>query len=268
MEQSQCVKNKTMDLESQYKITDFELQCLKEETIDFESITLSVEYIERIAVLLGSSSLKTWKEVNLSDCGICGHIHMIYCKLRKCTDVTIKVMKLNDNNMTAAEAPCVSGITINCNVEKLFINGNHGIGESEQLYIMLTSLYTNLKELHMCDVNLLRNGVDLFKALQHNNTLKELVMENNNITDVACIAITTALKDNNCLIKLWMWKNKISGKTSILILDTLRCNDSLESLGLPNPNENTISIIRSLEETVNKERKDRKCFVGLKVHFK
>ena len=267
MEQSQCVEDKTMNLESQCEITDFESHFLKKGSIIFDpGTTLSVEIIERIAVLLSSSSRKEWEEVALPpDCGISGHFDMIYCKLRKRTDVTIKVLTLKNNKMTDEDAVSVSRTVVNCNVEKLYINGNHGIGESEQLYSMLTSPYTNLKILHMRDVKLSNSGVGfLFSRLQHNNALKELVIDSNDITN-PCAAITTALKHNNCLTKLWIHDNKISGNTSILILDALKCNDSLKRLILPNPNENTVSTIRSLQKTVNKEREDRGCYVRLEV---
>ena len=262
MGQSQCVKDKTINLESQDKITDFdESQCLKDGTIECESI-MSVTIIECIGVLLSSSRRKAWSEVNLSGCHICGYFRTIYCKLRKCSDVTIEVLKLNKSSITSADAHCVSEIVLHCKVQKLFINGNHNVGESKQLYIMLTSPDTNLKILHMRDVKLLNNGVDLFMALQQNNTLKELIMTNNDITDVACEPIATALKDiNNCLTKLWIYENEISGKTSIRILDAVKCNNSLESLVLPNTNESTASTLKSLAETVNKEREDRGCNV-------
>lgn len=238
--------------------------CFKDKTIDLEQIRLLQEDVECVAEFVGTSSIKSWLEVNLSYCGICGHINTMCCKLSRprCTGVMIKVLQLNSNNITSVDASCVSGIVVNCRVQKLFINGNYGIGESEQLYFMLRSPYTNLKELHMLNVKLTKVGVGyLFGALQHNNTLEELMLGNNNITDDACEAITTALQMNNHLAKLFIWNNPFGRGTSEFILCALKSNTSLMRLCLPYHNEATNRKLESLLEDINKTREDRRCQV-------
>ena len=131
-----------------------QLPCFKDRTVDLNHIKLPQEDVEFVAEFVGTSSRKTWLEVNLSCCDICGHIHTIYCILSRCNGVKIDVLRLNGNNIPSADASSVSGIVVNCKVQKLFINDNCGIGESEQLYFMLRSPHTNLKELHMLDVKL------------------------------------------------------------------------------------------------------------------
>ena len=242
------------------------LPCFQDKTIDLKGIKLLQEDVECVAEFSSSSSIKAWVEVNLSSCGICGHIHTIYCKL-KLNNITIEVLQLNYNNLTVMHASFVSQIVVNCRVQKLFINGNHGIGDSEQLYVMLRSPSTNLKELHMRGVKLSTHAIYLFRAIQHNNTLKELVVENNSITDDACEAITTTLQTNNCLTKLWMWNNPLSSEACKLILNALKNNKSLARLGLPCYNESTKRIIESLQEVVNTTREHRRCQVKLSVDF-
>lgn len=75
------------------------------------------------------------------------------------------------------------------------------------------------------------------------------------------------LKKNNHLTKLWMWNNPISGEASKFILSTLIDNNSLGQLGLPYYSESTERTIKSLQDTVNKNREDRRCQVTLFVDF-
>ena len=242
--------------------------CFKDRTIDLQQTKLLQEDVECVAEFVGTSSIKAWLEVNLSYCGICGHIYTMYCKLSRCIGVTIKVLQLIGNNITSVDASCVSGIVVNCKVQKLFINDNHGIGESEQLYFMLRSRDTNLKELHMLNVKLTKIGVEyLFRALQHNNTLEELKLGNNNITDDACETITTALQMNNRLVKLFIWNNPFGRVTSEFILCALKRNTSLVLLVLPYHDEVTNRKLESLLEDVNKTREDRRCQVKLSFEY-
>lgn len=243
-------------------------QCFKDKTINLELNKLLQEDLECVAAVLTSSSCKQWFEVNLSNCSIRDHFFKMYCKLNECNNVTIKVLQLNYNHITAVYSSWVSQIVINYKVEKLWINGNHAIGDNKQFYCIMLGIPTRLQVLHMSDVKLSSNSaVYLFKALQHNHALKELVITNNNINDNACEAITTTLKKNNCLAKLWMWKNPISGEACELILSALVDNNSLEQLGLPYHNESTERTIKSLQETVIKKRQDGRCQVTLLIDF-
>ena len=245
-----------------------QLPCFKDKTIELMHSKMLQGDGECVAEFVSSSSIKAWLEVNLSYCDICGHIHTMYYILSRCNDVTIKVLQLNYSHLSDVHASCVSGIVVNCKVQKLFINGNRGIGESEQLYFMLRSPSTNLKDLHMCNVKLSNNGaIYLFRALQHNNTLKELILENNDIANDACEAITTALQMNNCLAKLFIWKNPLGSVAFEFILHALKNNNSLERLALSYHNETTNRKIRYLQEVVNKTREDRRCQVKLSIEF-
>lgn len=262
---------------SYYKAGDIEscsyveqLQCFEDREINLKGYKMLQEDMECVAEFVNSSSIKAWVEINLSYCNICAHIDIMYRKLNacECNDVTIEVLQLNYNHITGVHASWVSEIVVNCKVHKLFIDGNHGIGESEQLYFMLSSPSTNLEVLYMNDVRLsYKDAIYLFKALQHNKTLKELIVTNNNITDRACEAITTALKKNNCLAKLWIWNNPLSSEASKFMLGALKNNCSLERLGLPCYNENTERNIISLKEVVNKTREDHRCQVKLSIDF-
>lgn len=244
-----------------------QLQCFNEKTINLSQCKLQLEDVECIAVFVTSSSYKEWSEINLSNCGR-DHIYKMYCKLSKCNDVTIKVLQLNNNHIVGVYSSYVSEIVINYKVQKLWINGNHDIGKNKKFYNMLTDPSTKLEVLHMSDVKLSsHSAIYLFKALLNNSTLRELVVTNNNINDHACEAITAMLNKNNYLTKLWIWRNPISSEASKIILRALIANNSLERLGLPYYNDPTERIIRSLQETVNKQRQSHRCKVTLLVDF-
>ena len=248
-----------------------QLPCFKDATIDLEGSKLLEKDVECIAVFIISSANKVWVEVNLSNCGIndC-HIHVLYQRLHGCDNVTIEVLRLEQNFITALYSPWISEIVVACKLQKVWFNGNPGIGESEQLNCMLTDLCTNLRLLHMRNVKLSDTGaIYLFQALPYNNTLEELVVAENDITDRTCAAITTTLKKNKCLAKLWIWNNPISGEGSKFIVEAVKYNNTLQMLVLPahRLSESTQRNIKSLEESINISRGDRKCQVTFSVDF-
>ena len=107
----------------------------------------------------------------------------------------------------------------------------------------------------------------LFIALQCNNTLKELNVTDNDITDRSYAIIATTLRKNNHLAKLWIWKNPISGEASKLILQDIKHNSSLEQLGLRYYGEKIQKSITILQDNINTIREGHKDLVKLQVHF-
>ena len=227
------------------------------------------EDLERVAVFIYSSTIEHWTEVNLSNCGINdSNIHLLFQRLHEDNDITIKVLQLNYNGLTKKHSSWISDLTVDYRIQKLSVNGNHGIGQSKQLYCMLTNPDTNLATLHMEGVNLSDNDVhNLFTAVQHNDTLKELNVNDNNITDCSCPIIATSLQSNTSLVKLWMSKNPISGEACKLILEDLKHNNSLRQLTFCYYGENIQRSIEILQQGINKTREDHKCLVELTINF-
>lgn len=246
----------------------FKDQTFKDQTVDLRDSKLQEKDMKYLATFIASCPNKVWVEINLSNCSICDdHINMLSTELCKCNDVTIEVMQLNDNDVTGACSSSISEIIINCKVQKLWIKNNHFVGVNEQFYLMLTNPFTKLQQLHMSGVKLSHDGaVSLFKAIQQNNTLKELDVTDNNIGDDSCGALTTALQMNDCLTKLFLWKNPISYLGSVFIVKGLKDNSSLERLGLPYHSVKNETNITSLQKSCNEKRR-HKCQVELQVHF-
>ena len=244
--------------------------CFKDSTINLHRSTLG-DNLKYVAVFIISSAKKHWVEVDLSNCGINDdYIHLVYQALHEHNDVTIRVLQLSNNNITEKHSSWISDIIVDYEVQKLYVNGNHCIGQNKQFYCMLTNPNTKLRVLHMEDVKLSdTDACNLFKALQSNNTLKELNVTNNGITNLSCAIITTTLQMNSCLATLWMWKNAINGEASKLILVNLKHNNnnSLEQLGLPYCSETIQKSITVLQDDINKTREGHNCLVKLQVHF-
>ena len=175
---------------------------------------------------------------------------------------------LHFNGLTAQSSSLISELTVNCGVMTLWITGNYTIGENQQLYYILTDPSTMLEELNMWRTRLSSTGATyLFTALKDNNTLKDLYIDLNSITDDACDVITTALEKNSCLVKLSINDNPLSSEAIINIVRCLEINNSLQLLGLPDCHLGIQENIKFLQEVVNKKRESQGCQVKLKIKF-
>ena len=105
----------------------------------------------------------------------------------------------------------------------------------------------------------------LFNTLKDNSTLKILSIVDNDITDDASDAITTALERNSCLVRLNMSSNLLTGKAIVNIVNSLKGNNTLEMLWLPQCLENVENRISSLQEVINEKRESQGYQVKLRV---
>ena len=243
-------------------------QAFMSQAIDLACTALSLIDVTCTTFFLLSSNIK-WLELNLRDCCIQDHgVYVLYHALCSSKNVQITTLQLSYNGLTEASSSMIGDIVINCNVKKLWINGNHFIGESQKLCSMLADDLSTLESLYMVDIKLSsRAATSIFLSLTHNNTIKELVITENNITDDACGAITRALMNNNSLVKLWMWNNPIRTESLLSILQVLHANNTLALLGLPNCPEKTKVVFTSLQQKINKKRESRGCQVKLVIDF-
>ena len=238
-----------------------------DEKINLVGTSLIASDVECVTVFLTSSSHKEWVWLNLSSCYIQDHgLHILHRGLLHCRNITIDQLRLYYNGLTTQSSSLISDIIVKCKVKVLRINGNHTIGEDEQLYSMLSSPSTMLEELHMYYTQLSsRAAIALFTAVKDNNKLKRLYIANNAITDDACDAMTTALKSNNCLVTLFMYDNPLTGEAIVNIVNALKVNNTLQLLELPGCPEGTKKTISSLQEVINKNRESRGCQVKLRI---
>ena len=237
--------------------------------IDLIYTRLTASDVECVTVFLTSSSHKEWVGLYLIGCYIQDHgLHILHRGLLHCTDITITELWLSNNGLTSQSSSMISDITVSFNVKMLWIDGNHTIGEDEQLYSILTNPSTMLERLYMDGTALSsRAAIALFTALKDNNSLKELRIARNDVTDDASDAITTALQRNSCLVELRMHHNPLTGEAIVNIVNALRGNNTLSLLWLPECPEDISKRISSLQEVINMKRQSCGCQVKLKIGY-
>ena len=235
--------------------------------IDLHYTRLTASDLECVTVFLTSSFHKEWVGLNLQGCYIQDHgLHILHRGLLHCSNITIDQLWLIYNSLTTQSSSLISDITIKCKVKKLWITGNYTIGDSEQLYSILSSPSTMLEELRMYNTKLsTRGAIALFTALKDNNKLKLLHIAYNAITDDACDAITAGLEKNNCLVELWICNNPLTGEAIVNIVNSLKVNNILALLELPKCPEDVKKTISSLREVINKNRESRGYQVNLEI---
>ena len=248
------------------KIIDKSVAYRKRE-IDLSLHTLTPEILHCVVGFLTLSRNKIWEWIKLSDCFMQDHgLHILHNGLPH--DITINTLWLQNNWLSPQSSSLVSDITIKCKVKELWVSENYTIGENEQLYSMLSNSSTVLEKLFINLINLSSRGaIHLFKALKDNNTLKELVIAHNFITDDASDAIVTALEKNSCLVKLHMGTNALTGEAMVKIVKSLKVNKMLTELVLTNCHWDRKKEISCLQEVINKERASQGSQAKLEIYY-
>ena len=174
-----------------------EAEIFNNKEINLSGTSLSAIDIECVSLFLTSSSHKQWVKLNLSNCYIRDRgLHTIHKYLNNC-DVTTNNLWLDLNGLTSSSSSFTSDIVLNCKVEVLVISGNHTIGESEELYTMLTHPSSMLTRLIMFNTSLSSIAArTLFTVVKDTNKLKVLYISFNAITDDVAEDIATSLTAN------------------------------------------------------------------------
>ena len=239
---------------------------LDKQQIDLSDTRLSPSDLECLTIFLTCSSHKEWKVLNLWDCHIQDHGLEILQRGLRSSDVTITELWLAYNDLTAVSSSVISDLTISCRVKTLYISHNNIVGEDYTLYRIITDHSSMVEVLIMGNTKLSSNGA--IKLFTEAKKLKRLWIDNNNINDEACDAITMAMKKNTSLVRLCMQGNPISGECAQLIVQALQHNNTLQELWLNNGYHDDVKEkIRSLQEEVNKKRETHGCQLKLQIYF-
>ena len=226
--------------------------------INIHDTTLSATDLECVSLFITSSSHKCWVWLNLEFCYIqdCG-LHIIH-KYLSGSNVNITGLWLTNNGLTRSSSSFIRDIVLSCKIKTLGINGNHRIGESDELYTTLTHPSSELIALCMRDISLSTNSAKtLFAAVKNSNKLKVLWVMSNGITDDVADDIASALITNKSLQQLGLNSNPISNEALLTILQALRGNDTLQDLYVPSYPSTIEDKIRSIEQEINTKRKNQ-----------
>ena len=246
-----------------------EAEIFNNKEINLGSTSLSATDLECVSLFLTSCSHKQWVVLYLMGCYIQDRdLHTIHKYLKNC-DVIINQLCLYNNGLTSSSSSFISDIVLSCKVEVLSISSNHTIGESEELYTMLTHPSSMLTRLYMNYTSLSSIAVrTLFTAVKDTNKLKELYINNNAITDDVAEDIATSLATNKSLVALWMRYNPISGEAITRILQALRGNNTIQLLNVPSYPPAIEDRIRSIEQEINTKRRSQGIQEKLTVQFR
>ena len=226
-----------------------EATMLDKQQIDLSHTRLSPSDLECLTIFLTCLSYKEWKKLDLSYCHIQDHGLQILQRGLRSSNVTITLLLLGSNDLTAVSSSAISELTISCRVKKLSISDNISVGEDYTLYRIITHHSSMVVELNMYSMKLSSNGIiNLFTALGEAKKLMILGITYNNINDEAYDVITMAMKKNTSLVALYMRNNQISEECAGYHYDVIR-------------------KIRSLKGEVNKERETHGCQVKLEIYF-
>jgi len=220
---------------------------------------LSATDIECVSFFLTSSSHKRWERLNLRYCYIkdCG-LHIIHKSLKD-SKITIASLVLSYNGLTQSSACFVKDIVLRCGVRELWIDDNHTIGESEELYTMLSDPSSMLKHLNMGNIVLSSSAAGmLFAAINRFNMLQKLDISHNAITDDVVDNIMATLTTNTSLLEIRMNNNPITGDGIVTILRALLTSNTsmLETLVVPDCTITTKEKITSIVQRINEKRRN------------
>ena len=235
-----------------------EAEVFRKTTINLGGIRLSATDLECLSRFLSNSLQKQWWQLNLHDCHIQDrNLHLVHRYLNH-SGLTIKRLYLNNNYLTKSSSSCISSIVLECKVDRLSLSGNDTIGESGELYSMLTNPSCVLGVLYLSYTTLSSVAIArLFAALKDAKTLWWLTVDHCNITDDAVKDIIGGLTVNTSLGSLKMDGNHISGEVLLKVIQALSINNVLQRLHVPGYSRETGDKIRAIEGEINVKRESQ-----------
>jgi len=233
--------------------------------INLGNTSLSATDLECLCIFLISSSHKEWVRLNLYSCHIQDHgLHILHKYLNQ-SGITIYTLWLSHNGLSRSSSSLIKDIVLSCKVQGLWLNGNHTVGEREELYMMISHSSSMLMVLDMEDTHLSSAASQgLFRAVKEADMLMELYIHHNNITDDAVAGIASTLSLNKSLVKLGMRGNPISRKTIPLLLQSLIGNNTLQMLVIPRYDPPLEDVIKSTVREINQYQRNQRNLV---VHW-
>ena len=228
--------------------------------IDLENTRLSASDLECLIVFITSSTHKEWKNVDLLLCHIKDHGLQILQRGLRCSDITITVLQLQYNDLTAVASSAISDLAISYRVKTLQISGNNTVGEDDELYRIITDHSSMVEDLYMSYTKLSsRAAIKLFTAVSEAKKLKTLWINDNEITDEACGAFITAMERNTSLVEINISHNEISEENMQVLIQAVQHNSTTQRLYLNFYYKVNFETAKKIKETNKLEIKLCEC---------
>ena len=162
----------------------------------------------------------------------------------------LKVLDLNDNNMTGQVAEDLANvIKNNSGLEELYLF-NNDLRSSATVILQALKENSQLKVLNL-NINNMTGQVaeELANVIKNNSGLEELHLSNNDLRSSATV-ILQALKENSQLKVLNLSSNKMTGQVAEVLANVIKKNSRLEELYLYNNDlrSSATVILQALKE--------------------
>jgi len=166
---------------------------------------------------------------------------------------TLKKLNLYGNNMSGKVVNDLADVFKSNTRLELVSLGRNNLQSSAVVILQAMKGISNLKELFLQDNNMSEKVVDdLADVIRNNTGLEELYLCNNDLQS-STVVVFQALKGISTLKKLNLYGNNMSGKVVNDLADVLKNNTCLEVLGLGNNNllSSVLVILQALKRKSN-----------------
>jgi len=243
-------------------------ETFSDKVISLESTTLLPNNLESLATLLICSSCENWDKLDLSKCHIQDYGLQILHRNICCSNITIKELWLEYNDLSSSSDSSLSNIVITCKVKVLGIYHNTNVGETEQFMAKIFTDPSVIEVLYMHYNTYSKIWTKhLFFSLKENVTLRCLGIGRTNISDDMCDVICEALTVNRTLRELYIWGNPFTNQGITMILNALKVNNTLELLQVTKHPDCVMTEINLLLDIIHEKRKSEGCYLTLKIEF-
>jgi len=202
--------------------------------LNLKKTPLKAPDLECIAIFLTSFPQKQWNRIDFNGCHMEDDGFKVLHHGLLDSGVTIRVLKLESNDLTHISSNGIATLATKCKVEVLGISDNATIGENHNLFDMMSIPSSPLIRVSMRNIKLsATSAIALFNALAKGNTVRWLYIRFNDINDSVCDTIAAKMQQITSLERLELSNNSISAATAECIVRALKNNYSLQELYLP-----------------------------------
>ena len=162
----------------------------------------------------------------------------------------LEQLGLANNDLRTSSILILQAMKENSKLKALNLNGNNMTGEAAEDLASVIKNNSNLEQLGLANNDLKTSSVLVLQALKEISKLKDLNLNDNNITDQAAEDLASVIKNNSNLEQLYLANNDLK-TSSVLILQALKENSKLTVLNLNDNNmtgeaaEDLASVIKN-----------------------
>ena len=197
-----------------------------------EMLYLDANNLKSSAVVIFEAlkEISTLKVLHLNDNNMSGKVADGLADVIK-NNVHLEELHLNNNNLQSSAVTIIRALKGVSNLKKLSLDYNNMSGKVSGDLAGVVEKNTFLEELHLCGNNLQLSADLILKALKGISTLKILNLDHNNMSKKLVDSLADVIKNNVCLENLCLDNNHLYS-SAIVILQALKRTSNLKILAL------------------------------------